>query len=159
MGRLGVEPKEAWNLIQKASQSSWVKLRRIYTHYACADSDLQFTQAQWNRFKPFLSLGLANHSCNSAAIFSLPKAHGDCVRPGLALYGISPIAKYQKYLRPVLTWKSRVTFVKTIPAKTPLSYDAIFWSPADYNSAFGFKFVRAYAYRYAAQIGMAGDKS
>lgn len=67
---------------------------RLLTHFASADEhDNPFTAQQMARFaaltpRPPLTRSLAN----SAAIFAYPSAHADWVRPGLALYGVSPFA-------------------------------------------------------------------
>jgi alanine racemase len=66
------------------------------------------------------------HLANSAAIFDLPGAYFDAVRPGIAIYGLRPSAQIANpqvlALRPVLEWKTRITFLKEVPAGTGLSY-------------------------------------
>jgi alanine racemase len=67
---------------------------------------------------------------NSAAILDLPDAHFDAARPGIALYGLSPsqeiVNPLVQELKPVLEWKTRVTFLKEVPAGTGLSYGHAF---------------------------------
>jgi alanine racemase len=67
---------------------------------------------------------------NSAAIFDLPGARFDAVRPGIAIYGLAPSSEILNprvsELKPVLEWKSRITFLKEVPAGTGLSYGHIF---------------------------------
>ncbi|MFZ5805781.1 MAG: alanine racemase [Verrucomicrobiota bacterium] len=135
MGRLGAPPMEARRLIQKVLESKNMELRGIFTHYACADCDGKFTQNQWKIFKQYRPRSFRFHSCNSAAIFALPQAHEHCVRPGLALYGLAPLPRLQKLLRPILSWKSKVTFIKTVPKNTPLSYGATYRTPRRMNIA------------------------
>ena len=73
--------------------------------------------------EPFLA-----HMANSAAIMGLPEARFDMVRPGGMLYGIyshPPLAELVR-LAPVLTWKTRVLQLKTLPKHSPISYGGTF---------------------------------
>jgi alanine racemase len=71
-----------------------------------------------------------HHMANSAAILDLPDSYFDAARPGIAIYGLPPSRDIQNPrvndLRPVLEWKSRVTFLKEVAAGTGLSYGHIF---------------------------------
>ncbi|HMX94316.1 MAG TPA: alanine racemase, partial [Elusimicrobiota bacterium] len=64
------------------------------------------------------------HAANSAGALGRPAARYDLVRPGIALFGVPPSPSLGKILslRPVLSWKTRVVFVKMIPKGTPVSY-------------------------------------
>jgi len=68
------------------------------------------------------------HAANSAATLALPEAHFDAVRPGIALYGMAPSDEWPAPvpLRPVLTLKSRVVRVRTVPAGTGIGYGRTF---------------------------------
>jgi alanine racemase len=48
------------------------------------------------------------------------------VRPGLIVFGISPLAKFQPKLKPALSWKCRVVGVREVPRGTTISYGATF---------------------------------
>jgi alanine racemase len=67
---------------------------------------------------------------NSAAILDLPGSYFDAVRPGIAMYGLRPsweIGNPRVHeLKPVLEWKTRITFLKEVPAGTGLSYGHAF---------------------------------
>ena len=65
------------------------------------------------------------HLCNSAGLLAYP--HGSCnlTRPGLMLYGISPVPDDAPLL-PVMTLKARVTLVRTLPAGHGVSYGRTF---------------------------------
>jgi len=73
---------------------------------------------------------MSYHLANSAAIFDLPEAHCDAARPGIAIYGLKPsptIANPRVHdLKPVLEWKTRITYLKEVPAGTGLSYGHTF---------------------------------
>ena len=70
------------------------------------------------------------HLANSAAIFDLPEAHCDAARPGIAIYGLKPsptiVNPRVHDLKPVLEWKTRITYLKEVPAGTGLSYGHTF---------------------------------
>jgi alanine racemase len=67
---------------------------------------------------------------NSAAVYDLPESHFDAVRPGIALYGLRPSTQIAnprvRELEPVLEWKTRITFLKEVPAGVGLSYGHAF---------------------------------
>ena len=105
----------------------------IYTHFANADGDEDYTMLQFTRFLDLLE-GLKDkgitfairHCAASAAALKFPCTHLDMVRPGIALYGHYPDPSCEGLdgpgLRPVMTLKTRVASVKTVPAGTPVSY-------------------------------------
>lgn len=105
----------------------------IYTHFANADSDEDYTMLQFTRFLDLLdelkAKGVSfeiRHCAASAAMLNYPCTHLDMVRPGIALYGHYPDPSCEGLdgpgLRPVMTLKTRVASVKTVPAGTPVSY-------------------------------------
>lgn len=75
------------------------------------------------------------HLANSAATLRLPHTHYDLVRPGIAMYGISPGpavgTEADLGLRPVMTLKSRLVTVKPVPAGTGVSYAHAYRTAAD----------------------------
>jgi alanine racemase len=62
------------------------------------------------------------HLANSPAALTLPAAHFDVVRPGIALYGLSPIAGETFGLRPAMTLRASVVTAKRVPAGQGVSY-------------------------------------
>jgi alanine racemase len=64
------------------------------------------------------------HAANSAATLTLPEAHFDMVRVGIALYGLQPSKEWSLpgEFKPALQWKSQLTRVRTLPAGTGVSY-------------------------------------
>ncbi len=112
-----------------------IHLAGLSTHFATADSpDVAMANNQLNKFKALVD-DLSNknlnihylHTSNSAALLAHPKAHFNMVRPGIALYGLSPFdAPFPQgvELRPAMTLKSRIVQLKTVPAGTPISYGA-----------------------------------
>jgi alanine racemase len=62
------------------------------------------------------------HIANSAATLTRPDSHYDLVRPGIACYGLSPVAGQQFGLRPAMTARARVAQTKRVPAGQGVSY-------------------------------------
>ncbi|MBI5630874.1 MAG: alanine racemase [Elusimicrobia bacterium] len=130
MGRIGLSPKAALGAAEWLSAEKSVKLSGVYTHLSCAEESPEFTARQLRLFKQaacaiacLAPAGFLRHAANSAAALRCPESRWDMVRPGLALYGLYPGFK------PVLSLKSRVVFLKSVPAGTPISYGASYRAP------------------------------
>jgi alanine racemase len=128
MGRIGVWQDEAIQTAKEISHVAGVEVESVSTHLPAADSDPEFTTqelAAWDELVAKLRslLPKANfHALNSAASFERPQFAADRVRPGLALYGISPLPEFQKLLRPAMTLKTRITLVRDVGAGRGISY-------------------------------------
>ncbi|ADL08644.1 alanine racemase [Thermosediminibacter oceani] len=138
MSRIGF-PAEPSSLsdIEKVFLLPGIEVEGIFTHFARADEeDKSFTEEQYKKYRETVgvleSRGLRvpiKHVANSAAIIDMPGMHLDMVRPGIILYGIYPSEEVQRSritLKPVMTFKTRVSHVKTVPAGTPISYGGTF---------------------------------
>jgi alanine racemase len=100
---------------------------RVLTHLSGADEeDGRSTAEQLARLEPLLAgLGAELSIANSAAILAHPQTHAQWVRPGLALYGISPFAGRrgaQLGLRPAMTLESTVIAVREVLAGERVGY-------------------------------------
>lgn len=134
MGRLGVPPHEALGFIQKAIDAG-ITVEGVFSHFAEADlSDLSYAREQCAKLKK-IAISLQKnkivlprfHLANSAAILHFPQALMDQVRPGLSLYGYSPLQRKNPFgLSPILTVKSRVISIKKVPAGTAIGYGRTF---------------------------------
>jgi alanine racemase len=62
------------------------------------------------------------HLANSAGLMKYESRTTNLFRPGLMLYGISPLTHFQSTLKPVMSLKSRVSLVRTLPAGHGISY-------------------------------------
>jgi alanine racemase len=130
-GRIGVSISNAPAFIQQVAQKPGLLVEGLYTHFASSDVDAAYTLAQ---AEAFFSVVQAVHTqgirprwihlANSAALLRFPQTHGNMVRPGLAYYGIPPYADAlsEVNLKPALTWKSRVIFLKMVPVGSSISY-------------------------------------
>ena len=105
-----------WGLSELAVPGSGVV--GLMSHFAAADSDPAFTEAQLARFLAATEAHahLTRHIANSAGTLRHPASHLDAVRCGIALYGISPFGTDPAAdgLRPALRWESSVALVKTL---------------------------------------------
>ncbi len=134
MNRIGVNIKGALAFVEKIHSLKSVVLEGIYTHFASSYEDPDFTAKQIRQFTELLeqlkSRGIHIpfvHDANSGGIFKYPDAHFTLVRPGISLYGVLPVKIAEVVnLKPVLSWKSRIIFLKRVPPGTPVSYAGTF---------------------------------
>lgn len=136
MGRLGIRPDQAESFLDRCRDFPMLKVRGLMSHFPRADeADSSYSLAQLARFKNVIAAihgyGIeVRHMANSAAIFNFPESHFDAVRPGIALYGLKPATTMAHPgvldLKPVLEWKTQITFLKEAPAGTGLSYGHAF---------------------------------
>ncbi|MBT8037936.1 MAG: alanine racemase [Verrucomicrobiae bacterium] len=127
MGRGGFLPHELLREIDTLDQLDHLDIEGIGSHLPSADEDEHFTQKQFEQFDALVTaLGSDRfqfrHLANSAGLLSYQSHCTNLYRPGLMLYGISPIKKFQHKLKPVLSLKSKVSLVRTLPAGHGISY-------------------------------------
>ncbi|MFT6347237.1 MAG: alanine racemase [Psychromonas sp.] len=128
MLRLGFHPEQFEGVYKRLKSSVNIqKPINLLTHFHSAEAiNNNATTQQLSLFKQHLqtSSGLKSLA-NSAAIFAWPEAHFDAVRPGIALYGISPFADRSArdlQLRPVMTLKSALIAVHDHKAGENVGY-------------------------------------
>ncbi len=139
MSRIGIRPdEEGLAFMEWLSGLKNTEVEGIFTHFARADeTDQSAAIAQLTRFTAFVEeaerrMGKQiplKHCSNSAGILTLPQANLSLVRAGITLYGLSPSDEVKKdilSLRPVLSLKSCLVYVKEIEAGTPVSYGGTF---------------------------------
>ncbi len=139
MGRIGVTPETAVEFILEINQLPSIEVEGLMTHFARADEeDKEYTCQQWKEFNRVIK-GLneagveipIKHAANSAAIIDLPRFALDQVRPGIMLYGLRPSHEVDRdfKLKPALSWKARIVYLKEIEAETGISYGATYITP------------------------------
>jgi alanine racemase len=135
MGRIGVQPDLSYFLLEKISKTNTINMTGIYTNYSVADVDPIYTKLQLNIFTKIikfarlkLKLKFIAHSANSAALIKNKMTHFDMVRPGSIIYGINPFKQTYKFLKfkPVLSWKTKIIFLKKVPSGFCVSYGRTF---------------------------------
>lgn len=139
MHRLGVSPAFFEEAYHRLSQSENVhQPMRLMTHFACADeSDNDKTQQQIALFEQLTSDHIGEKTmANSAAVIAWPSARADWVRPGLMLYGASPINELsaaELLLLPVMTLKSSLIAIRPVKKGESVGYGAAWAAPEDTN--------------------------
>jgi alanine racemase len=112
----------------------------VWSHFAYADEPGHPTiAAQIEHFHVALaaaeSAGLrpeVRHLANSAATLTLPAAHFDLVRPGIAIYGLTPVPAQGDFgLTPAMTLRAGLASVKRIPAGSGVSYGHVYTTTSD----------------------------
>lgn len=144
MGRFGLLPNEVVPFFARLATLPSIELEGIFSHFAVADETnnpaaITYTQQQFDTFAAVLTaLKTAGyhvpirHIANSAATLNHSATYYlDAVRVGIALYGLRPNAAIPLSLplKPVLTLKSRVARVRTLPAGASISYGRTYITP------------------------------
>jgi alanine racemase len=135
MGRLGV-PLPQWpEFLKEIKNFSKMEVEGILSHFALTDEGESFTQHQWKEFQEAVktaeALGICckyTHMASSAMLTASPSYAGNLVRPGIMLYGSypSPLAQKLVPLKPVMTLKTCIHFLKSIPPGSKISYGGTF---------------------------------
>jgi alanine racemase len=137
MARLGVRPAELGAFAARLAAFPEVRVTGLMTHLACADGDPDATREQIARFEEATArlarVGVSpavRHAANSAAVL---RGHAllDAVRPGIALFGVSPRgegggAPLSTELRPAMRVRSEIVDLRTLEPGEPLGYGALF---------------------------------
>lgn len=128
MGREGVLPDDLSRIWPEMDTLDGLKIAGLATHLPSADEDAEFTANQLTRFREITArLGGSRrfqwiHASNSAGLLAHPNAGCTLARPGLLLYGVSPVAPPGDPLIPTMRMMARVTLVRTLPAGHGISY-------------------------------------
>lgn len=142
MGRIGLGFSEAPAVIETMSKLKGIEIQGLYSHFSTADeTDKTYTMEQVSRFRDIITALEKKkiriplkHIANSAAIFDLEGLHFDMVRPGIILYGLYPsdqVDRSKIALKPVMTLKSTIVYLKTIHPGDSVSYGNRFVASRD----------------------------
>ena len=133
MGRLGVREQDAVAVARRIVALAGIEITGIGSHLPVADEDPAFTREQLTRFHALVAqlrdIGPRDalvHVENSAALLAFPNLAGALARPGLALYGESPLPEFQPRLERALIWKTRVVLVRDFEKGRGISYGRTF---------------------------------
>lgn len=135
MHRLGFLPEEITTVYQQLQQNPKIQQPfQIMTHFADADNAAKDTTN--NQLAVFAQL--TNHMpepksiANSAGIINWPEAHADWIRPGIMLYGVSPLADKSGLdlnLKPVMTLQSSLINIKQLKKGDYVGYGGTWQCP------------------------------
>jgi alanine racemase len=161
MGRLGCPPDEAESLIDQIDALENVELVGLFTHFASVEDEFHYTQRQRTVFGKVLAALEQKgrsfeylHANNTAAVLLEESDPYNTVRPGLLVYGVVPFGRRKIetesdfQIRPVLSMKCRVTFLKEVPKGSRLSYGGLYTTTrttkvATISAGYGDGYLRA----------------
>ena len=150
MGRLGLDPANALEELCLIEKLRGISLKGVLSHFSDADlADRSYAMYQLGKFKSIHEAFTARfkrrlfaHIANSAAVLTFQDAHLDAVRPGIMLYGYSPVRRTinsslreenmslakrtRPQLIPAMSLKTRVLSIRNVPKDTPISYGRTF---------------------------------
>ena len=132
MHRLGVLPAAFKKIYHQLKACSAVASITLMTHFSMADRKCSdFTMKQTDLFNQTIASIIEPTSLsNSAGLLNWPLTHGDWVRPGLMLYGISPFINItdqsELKLKPVMSFTSKIIAIKNIIAGENIGYGDLF---------------------------------
>jgi len=134
MGRLGV-PLSLWpNFLKEIRHFPKVEVEGILSHFSMMNEE-DYNRHQWDQFLGAVrcaeELGIPYkylHMASSAMLTTSSYYSGSLVRPGIMLYGAypSPVLKNLIHLKPVMTLKTRIHFLKSVPSGFRISYGGTF---------------------------------
>ncbi|MFD4366150.1 alanine racemase [Rhodococcus sp. NPDC058521] len=170
LNRNGVSPTEWADVVAgigRAQAEGAVRLRGVFSHLAHADEPHHAViDSQSERLAGAVAdvkrAGMAPevvHLSNSAATLTRPDLRFDMVRPGIAVYGLSPVPEQGEFgLRPAMTLRTRVALVKKVAAGEGVSYGHQWIAPRDTTVAllpFGYAdgLPRILSGRFEVQLG------
>jgi alanine racemase len=136
MNRLGIAGPMTGFAIELAATHKNFNDVTLMTHFATADGEqgIAWQMARYgeivNQAKPILAKkGFSQSVANSAALIRFQRTHLDWVRPGIMLYGSSPLADRtaaELDLKPVMTLRSEIIGVQTLTKGEVVGYGASF---------------------------------
>ena len=143
MGRMGVRFEETKSIMKVLCDLPGIKVEAVYSHFSTAEEiDTEYRDWQLGRFREVVKL--ANdilpetsyfHLANSASILNCPDSHFNMVRPGISLYGVSPLELSHENLKPVMKMKASVVIVKKMKAGESVGYNRLYTAEQDENIA------------------------
>ncbi|TDC42970.1 alanine racemase [Actinomadura sp. KC345] len=139
-GVLGADWESLVDAALKAEAAGRVRVAGVMSHFACADEPghpsvaaqigaftemVEYAEKAGARFE-------VRHLSNSAATLTAPEARFDLVRPGIAVYGLTPVPAAGTFgLRPAMTLVADAALVKRVPAGSGVSYGHTYHTKRD----------------------------
>jgi len=141
MNMLGVDYKDACNVITQFYKSVYIELEGVYSHLACADDkENTFNQLQIERFLKVANFAKAKketvmcHLANSYASIGQADISLDMVRPGILSYGFLPefeIDESLKQIKPIAKLETRIIRIITLKDMLEVGYSISYYGEAD----------------------------
>jgi alanine racemase len=146
LGRNGAQPADWPDLTaaaRAAERAGLIRVTGVWAHFSCADEpghpsigrELAVFRSAVRQADDAGLTPEVRHIANSPGTLTLPESHFDLVRPGVAMYGISPVPQTGGSadfgLRPVMTLTARLASVKRVPGGHGVSYGHHYVTPGD----------------------------
>jgi len=135
MGRLGV-PLPLWtDFLKEVKRSPHIEIEGILSHFSMTDEEKDYTQNQWRAFQKAVAIAKEMgipyqylHMASSGVLTAFPDYSASLVRPGIMLFGSYPSSSFQDLipLKPVMTLKTRIHFLKWVSTGARISYGGTF---------------------------------
>ena len=136
MRRLGV-PLNLWSsYLKEIKRCPKIEVEGILSHFSMTDEGEEgFTAYQWRDFQDAVAMAKMTgisckyvHMANSATLTAIPSYTGNLARPGIMLYGSYPSPLFRDLipLKPVMTLKTKIHFLKPVPSGAKISYGGTF---------------------------------
>lgn len=135
MHRLGLEPDQVLYFVKKLHDLPNLQVEGIFTHFADADGDIEFSKVQLERFKKVLEelekegINIPFKSASaSAGIFNLPESHFNMVRTGLAMLGLNrdSSSTFSPEMQRALSFKTEVVQTHELQKGESVGYGRAF---------------------------------
>lgn len=136
MGRLGFYPDDCREVREMAVANQRLTCSGIYSHYATADDPGSSFVIEQNRLfleilSHFSEIRMV-HMSNTGAAVNYPELnHFNMVRTGLGMLGYNSGQTRYDWLKPVLTWETKIAQVRPVRKGMPVSYSSSWVAPAD----------------------------
>lgn len=136
MHRIGVPEANVEKVLRSLQENQCIHVAGLMTHFACADmADDNTSESQLKKIRTLAEkFSLPYSAANSAALFQYPESSGARVRPGIMLYGSSPVAgksAEQLMLQVTQRLTASVIAINDVPAGESVGYGATWTAQRD----------------------------
>ena len=137
LNRLGFKENDIDYVVSKASETSTIKVKSIFSHLAASEdfNEKAFTEQQIKTFKSISetfskAIGYQPmlHLTNTSGVLNYPEAHLDMIRTGIGLYGFGNSEEENKNLKPIATLKSVISQIHHIEKGETVGYNRAYKS-------------------------------
>ena len=126
---MGTLEADALDVFKRTAALPNIKVHSVSSHLPVSNEDAKYTRDELLRFAKLVRQFRSEvpgeykiHILPSAGVLAFNDPPFDIVRAGLMLYGISPLPEFEKDLKPVLTWKTRIGLIREMPKGSSISY-------------------------------------
>ena len=132
MGRSGFNIEKAKAKYEKILELKHLQIEGIFSHFSASENDYEFTKMQSEKFEKILNKiekpPKYIHISNSSGVINFQNKYSNLVRIGLLSYGVysDESIKAKIKLKPVMTFKSKISQIKTAEVGESIGYNRTF---------------------------------